>query len=184
MLNWDEMAVVGRIARVHGLRGQMILNLESDFPEARFHPGAELFVMRDAGVEPLTLTSVRFHGKRPVIGVAGIETIDAAEGLTGLELRVPADQLASLPVGMYYRHDLVGCRVETRRGDLVGIVREVEGTLQGSRLVVAAEGGDVLIPLVSAICTGIDPVAKRIVVDPPEGLLELNVGRRAKPDLP
>ena len=171
---WDEMAVVGRIARAHGNRGQVILNLETDFPEARFSPGAELFVTRGDRVERLTLTSVRFHAGRPVVGVAGIESMDAAEALAGLELRVPVVQLASLPKGMFYRHDLVGCRVETRRGDTVGIVREVEGTLDGSRLVVAGEGGEVLIPLASEICTAVDPAAKRIVIDPPEGLLELN----------
>ena len=176
------MAIVGRIARAHGNRGQVILNLETDFPEARFHPGAELFVMRGAGVEPLTLTSVRFHGERPVIGVAGVESMDAAEALAGLELRVPADQLVSLPEGMFYRHDLVGCRVETRLGDPIGVVSEVEGTLGGSRLVVVGAAGEVLIPLASEICTAIDPAAKRIVVDPPEGLLDLNVGRRRKPD--
>ncbi|PYR32901.1 MAG: ribosome maturation factor RimM [Acidobacteria bacterium] len=177
------MAVVGRIARAHGNRGHVILNLETDFPEARFHPGAELFVMRGAGVEPLTLTSVRFHGERPIIGVAGVESIDAAEALAGLELRVPADQLASLPEGMFYRHDLVGCRVETRLGDPVGVVSEVEGTLGGSRLVVAGAAGEVLIPFAAEICTAIDPAAKRIVVDPPDGLLDLNVGRRMKPDV-
>ena len=171
---WDEMAVVGRIARAHGNRGQVILNLETDFPEARFCPGAELFVMRGTGVERLTLTSVRFHGGRPIVGVAGVESMDAAEALAGLELRVPVDQLASLPEGMFYRHDLVGCRVETRGGDPVGVVREVEGTLGDSRLVVAGGGGEVLIPLASEICTAIDPAAKRIVIDPPEGLLELN----------
>ena len=171
---WDEMAVVGRIARAHGNRGQVILNLETDLPETRFFPGAELFVTRGDRVERLTLTSVRFHAGRPVVGVAGIESMDAAEALAGLELRVPVVQLASLPKGMFYRHDLVGCRVETRRGDTVGIVREVEGTLDGSRLVVAGEGGEVLIPLASDICTAVDPAAKRIVIDPPEGLLEFN----------
>ena len=177
------MAVVGRIARAHGNRGQVILNLETDFPEARFHPGAELFVMRGAGVEPLTLTSVRFHGERPIIGVAGVESIDAAEALAGLELRVPADQLASLPEGTFYRHDLVGCHVETRLGVAVGVVSEVEGTLGGSRLVVAGAAGEVLIPFAAEICTAIDPAAKRIVVDPPDGLLDLNVGRPMKPDV-
>ena len=171
---WDEMAVVGRIARAHGNRGQVILNLETDFPEARFYPGAELFITRGEGVEPVTLTSVRFHGGRPVVDIAGVESMDAAEALAGLELRVPADHLASLPQGMFYRHDLVGCRVETRGGDSVGVVREVEGTLNGSRLVVAGASGDVLIPLASEICTAIEPAARRIVIDPPEGLLELN----------
>jgi 16S rRNA processing protein RimM len=87
---------------------------------------------------------------------------------------VPVERLAPLPEGTFYRHDLIGCRVETPGGEVVGTVEEVEGSLTGSRLVVAAERGEVLIPLVAAICTTVDPAGKRIIVDPPEGLLNLN----------
>jgi 16S rRNA processing protein RimM len=168
------MALVGRIARAHGNRGQVIVNLDTDFPDERFRPGAELFTMRDGVVDTLTLTAVRFQGGRPVVGVAGVETMDAAERLAGLELRIPAEQLAALPPGTFYHHDLVGCRVETGSGAPVGVVERVEGTLGGSRLVVAGASGEILIPLVVGICTTIDVDAKRIVIDPPEGLLELN----------
>jgi 16S rRNA processing protein RimM len=171
---WDEMAAVGRIARAHGIRGQVIVNLHTDFPEDRFHPGAELFIERNGAAHGLTLTSVRFQRDRPVVGIAGIETMNEAEALAGQELRVPVDRLAPLPPGTFYRHDLIGCRVDTVAGEAVGTVEDVEGTLTGSRLVVAAERGEVLIPLVAAICATIDPVAKRIIIDPPEGLLELN----------
>lgn len=171
---WEEMAVVGRIARAHGNRGQVIVNLDTDFPDKRFHPGAELFINRGGVVQPMTLTSVRFHRERPVIGIIGVETIDAAEALAGHELRVPRDRLAALPSGTFYRHDLIGCRVETTAGLPVGVVDEVEGTMGGSRLVVAAAGGEVLIPLASEICTTIDVANKRIVVEAPEGLLDLN----------
>src|SRR3979490_312803 len=93
---WDGMALVGRIARAHGLRGQVILNLETDFPEERFQPGAELFIERKGRVEPLTITSVRFQRERPVVGWCGVDTVDAAEALAGHELRVPVERLAAL----------------------------------------------------------------------------------------
>src|SRR6266849_6677587 len=173
-MNWDEMAVVGRIARAHGNRGQVIVNLDTDFPEERFRPGAELFTMRDGVMDTLTLTAARFQGGRPVVGISGVDTIDAAERLAGLELRIPAERLAALPSGTFYHHDLVGCRVETDGGVAVGVVEGVEGTLHGSRLVVAGTGGKILIPLAVEICTTIDVGAKRIVIDPPEGLLDLN----------
>ncbi len=176
---WDEMAVVGRIARAHGLRGQVIVNPETDFPDDRFQPGAELFIERGGRIEALTVTTARFHRERPVIGIAGVETMNDAETLAGLELRVPIERLAVLPPDTFYRHDLIGCRVETRDGRDVGIVRDVEGTLTGSRLVVAGAGGDVLIPLVAPICTLVDPAGKRIVLDPPEGLIEVNEVRAA-----
>src|ERR671930_560376 len=116
-MNWDEMALVGRIARAHGIRGQVVVNPETDFPDARFRPGAELFVERNGRVQGLRLTSVRFQHDRPVIGIEGVETIDDAEQFAGCELRVPVADLAQLPQGTFYRHDLIGCRVETAEGD-------------------------------------------------------------------
>ncbi len=110
------MALVGRIARAHGIRGQVIVNPETDFPEERFQPGAELFIERDGRIEALTVTSARFHGERPVIGIDGVETMNDAETLAGRELRVPVERLAALPAGTFYRHDLDRLRVETRDG--------------------------------------------------------------------
>ena len=179
MAEWDEMAVVARIARAHGIRGQVIVNAETDFPEERFQPGVELFVNRSGRAEPITVTTVRFQRERPVLGLSGIDDMNAATALAGLELRVPVDRLATLPANAFYRHDLVGSIVVTRAGRVVGSVTGVEGTMAGSRLVVSADGGEVLVPLAADICTEIDPAAKRIVIDPPEGLLELNERRRS-----
>jgi 16S rRNA processing protein RimM len=179
---WEDMAIVGRIARTHGLRGELIVNVETDFPEERFQPGAELFIARGVDMEPLTLTSVRFHQGRPIVAVAGFDGIDVAQPLTGLELRIPAERLVPLPAGMFYRHDLIGWRVETSAGQAVGIVKGVDGTAGVSRLVVASGDDEILIPFASEICTAIDKDGKRIVIAPPEGLLELNVNRKAHKD--
>ena len=168
------MAVVGRIARAHGIRGQVIVNLETDFPQERFRPGAELFVNRSGRIEALTITTVRFQHERPVIGIQGIDDMDAAIELAGIELRVPVDRLAALAEGMFYRHDLIGCTVETNTAERVGTITDVEGTLGGSRLVIETPRGELLIPLAAEICTTIDPAARRIVITPPAGLLELN----------
>jgi 16S rRNA processing protein RimM len=170
------MALVGRIARAHGNRGQVIVNPETDFPEERFQPGAALFIERRGTVEALTIATARFQGGRPVVGLTGVETMNDAQALAGLELRVPVETLRTLPDGTFYRHDLIGCRVETSSGAPVGIVEDVEGGAGGSRLIVTDAGGrgEVQIPLVADICPVIDPVAKRIVIDPPEGLLEAN----------
>ncbi len=87
---------------------------------------------------------------------------------------MPRDALAALPQNVFYRHDLIGCRVETTSGETVGVVSNVEGTMAGSRLVVDGAGGEILIPLAAEICREINPAAKRIVIDPPEGLIALN----------
>jgi 16S rRNA processing protein RimM len=174
-MDWNAMAVVGRIARAHGIRGQVIVNLETDFPDERFTPGATMYTERSGALTPLTLTTVRFQNGRPVIGVEGVETMSEAEQLAGLQLRVPLEQLARLPEDTFYHHDLVGCQVMTQDGQNVGMVEGVEGTFEGSRLVVSGARGEILIPLAKDICRTIDVAGKRIVIDPPDGLLDLNV---------
>jgi len=171
---WDEMITVGRVARTHGNRGQVIVNLETDFPHDRFRTGAVLYVVRGGTPAPLTVTAVRFHQGRPVIGLEGVDSMTAAEALAGVELRVPAEALHPLPDAVFYRHDLVGCDVRTVEGLAVGTVAAVEGPLERSRLVVRGPLGEVLIPLVAEICVRVAPADRLIEIRPPDGLLELN----------
>ena len=108
------MAVVGRIARAHGNRGQVIVDPETDFPDERFKPGSVLQIRKGDLTESLTIESVRFHRGRPIIGLAGVGTMDAAEALAGCDLRVSPDALQPLPAGSFYHHDLIECLVVTR----------------------------------------------------------------------
>ena len=174
MADWDEMALVGRIVRPHGLRGDVVVHPETDFVEERFRAGASLWTRSARGDEQLTIVTARVQGARPVLRFEGVATIEQAEGLVGLELRVPADTLQPLGEGIYYLHQLEGCRVVTRGGEEVGTVRKVDGGIGGSHLVVDGRRGEVLVPLATEICAEIDVAAKRIVIEPPEGLLDLN----------
>jgi 16S rRNA processing protein RimM len=180
MQAWDDLVVVARVARPHGRRGEVILNLETDFPEQRFATGNRLMVRRGAEAEALVVRSVWFMKARPVVGFEGFESIDDAETLAGRELRIPADELADLPPGMFYHHDLVGCRVETAGGELVGEVVAVDGSGEASRLVVETPRGEELIPLVSDMVPVVEPQARRIVIAAPEGLLGLNETARSR----
>ncbi len=168
------MAVVGWIARAQGSRGEVIVDPETDFAEQRFRPGATLFARRGDRVDRLEVISLRFHRGRPIIGVSGVIDIDDAEALAGSELRVPRGLLQKLGDGQYYHHDLVGCRVQTLSGEVIGVVKAVEGHAGVSRLVVDGPAGEVLVPFAREICTSIDPAGAMIVIDPPEGLLDLN----------
>lgn len=177
--SWEDMVVVGVVARSHGNRGQVIVNLETDFAEARFREGATLFAKRGAGaVSPLRITSVRFQQGRPILEVEGVTSIDEANRLAGAELRIPAGEQGTLPAGTFYHHQLIGCAAITAGGESIGKVVRVEGEGAASRLVVQGRRGEVLIPLADEICM-VDVDAKRIVVTPPEGLLELNGDWRA-----
>ena len=177
--DWDDLVLVGRIARAQGNRGEVVVNSETDFPQDRFRAGAHFFINRARGVEVVTARAVRFHLGRPVLALAGVETISAAEELAGGELRIPADTLVPLPPGTFYRHELVGCRVRTGAGEAVGAVKAVEGSREGSRLIVDGPRGEILVPLADSICRVVDPRAGEIVIEPPDGLLEVNAPARA-----
>jgi len=116
---------------------------------------------------------VRFQQGRPIVGFSGMGSITEAERLAGCELRVPESDQGRLPEGTYYHHQLIGCEVETRSGDRIGRVVAVQGGGDATRLVVRGTRTEVLIPLVQEICA-IDIEAQRIVISPPEGLLEVN----------
>lgn len=168
------MVLVGRIARPQGHRGQVIVNPATDFPDARFSEGAILHTWRDGQVTTFTVTARRMHQGRPVLSLAGVETMSDAERLAGLELRIPESLLTPLPEGTYYEHDLVGCALVTTDGRHVGTVRAVEGGGGMSRLVAGSGRGEIQVPLVHGICVTIDVDRKQIVIDPPEGLLDVN----------
>jgi 16S rRNA processing protein RimM len=167
-----DLILIGRVARAHGNKGHVIVNLDTDFAEQRFRAGEVVLV----GVEAraLRIQEVRFHQGRPIIALEGIGTMNDAEDLAGAELKVPAASLEGLPEGTFYHHDLIGCEVRDTADREVGRVTAVEGTMELSRLVVEGARGEILIPLVADICTSIDVPARRIVVNPPEGLIELN----------
>jgi 16S rRNA processing protein RimM len=174
-----DLVLIGRVARAHGNKGQVIVNLDTDFPDERFRAGAVVLVGPDA--RPFTIGHVRFHQGRPVVALVGIDTMNEAEALAGAELKVPAGASDALPAGTFYHYDLIGCLVTNTAGQAIGDVTAVEGTMEMSRLVVAGTRGEVLIPLVADICVEVDPAARRIVVNPPDGLLELNAELRSEP---
>jgi 16S rRNA processing protein RimM len=171
---WDDMVLVGVIARTHGIKGEVILNSHTDFPELRFRAGARLYNRQGAGpVTTLEIASVRIQQGRPIVGLVGFASIGDAERLAGSELRVPESEQHLLPDGTYYHHQLIGCEVVTEAGESVGRVTAVEGDGAATRLVVRGPRAEVLIPLADEICR-IDIAARQIVITPPEGLLDVN----------
>jgi 16S rRNA processing protein RimM len=126
----------------------------------------------------LEIESVQTYGRRLAIKFRGIDDPEAAQALVGLDLLLPESGLASLPEGSFYTHELVGMRVVTRDGVIVGTVVRVLDTGGAAALLAVAppSGGtaqeEILIPAAQSICVAFDRAARTITVDPPEGLLE------------
>ena len=171
---WDDLVLVGRIARPHGIRGHVFVNPETDFVDERFVAGAVFYTSTERGVEPLTLAAARLQNGRPVVAFEGVTSIEAVEPLVGRELRVPEDSLPQLDRGTYYHHQLVGCEVEATSGERVGTVARVDGGIGGTLLTIAGPRGEVLVPFATDICVDVDVEQRRIRIEAPPGLLELN----------
>ena len=149
---------VGRIARPHGVRGEVIVELLSNRPEIRLAPGSQL--VTDEGV--LEVQSAAAHQHRWIVSFAGVDGRAAAERLRGVVLRAePLEEAGTLWV-----HDLVGCRVVTTDGRSVGTIEAVQPSPASDLLVLSDER---LVPMTFVVETS----AGQVVIDPPEGLLEL-----------
>ena len=176
---------VGRIGRAHGVRGDVVVGVRTDEPELRFAPGSRLDT-DPVGAGPLTVAGYRWHSGDLLVRFTGISDRDAAAELGGTWLLVDSAALGALDDPDEFRDgDLVGLSVRTVDGTVVGTVADV---LHHGQDVLAidpagAAGGaggagaraeQILIPFVKAIVPEVDVAAGVLVIDPPEGLLNLH----------
>jgi 16S rRNA processing protein RimM len=166
---------IAHIVRYWGNKGEVTADLLTDFPE-RFGDVAAVTLRRGGDERAADLDGYRFHKGRVLLKFAGVDSISDAERLAGYDVLVPEEQLYELPEGedVYYTFQLGGCAVETTSGEPVGTVSGVLNTVGGDLLSVKRPGRDeALIPFVDEICVDVDLDARRILIDPPEGLLDL-----------
>lgn len=174
----ERYIAIAEVDRVRGLAGEVVVTVHAD-DAARMARLPAVFIQEaGGGYREVAIEGVkRLHG-RAVLKLAGYGTPEAARALVGKELFIPPEASTPAPEGQYYAYQLLGLRVRRADGTGVGTVREILRQAGQSLLVVEGPGGEVLIPLVGAICTEIDPEGGTITVDPPEGLLELNAPGR------
>lgn len=163
---WITIAALGR---ARGNKGEVLALPLSSHLE-RFDGLQEVFLFGSG--ERYEVENLWWHDGRLVLKFKGIDSISQAELLTGAEVRVPQDKGIQLEAGEYFQADLVGCEViERATGERVGVVASFLET-GGPGLLDLGE--DLLIPFARSICVEIDPAAKRILVDLPDGLKEIN----------
>lgn len=165
------------LARPWGNRGALIADLRTDRPgrleELRrvflIHPGS------DAEAAPAEIEYVRPHGRRVIVKLRGVDSIRQAETLAGAAVCVPLSERPPAPEGEYYTADLLGCQVIEREGRVLGVVTDWIET-GGTPLLEVQTGAKepLLVPFARFICVEIQPERRRIVVELPEGLEELN----------
>lgn len=169
----SELVVIARAVKARGLKGEVVADLLTDFPE-RFEDVEELVLVSPTGERTvLELEDYWFQNNRVILKLAGYNDVDAAKQLVGFEFAVPEQDRVPLPEDHYYDWELEGCEVKVGNA-VIGKVSSVLRTGGAEILVITDEkGSERLIPLADSIVVEIDTAAKTIVVDPPEGLLEL-----------
>jgi 16S rRNA processing protein RimM len=161
--------VVGRIGREHGVLGEATIDVQTDDPDLRFKVGSKLTL--DSGQE-LTIKSSRWHNQILLLGFEGVNDRNQIEALRDQLISSQVD-LSALAPGEYHYQQLIGCQVYLQNNDLVGQVSEVVKLPGQDLLSVDKNGSQVLIPMVKQIIISIDVLEKKIVVNPPEGLLDV-----------
>lgn len=168
--------VVGRVVKAHGISGEVVVDVRTDEPDARFIPGARLRGFKRGGAQrEFVIDSVREHGSRLLVRLAGIGDRNAADDVRGTVFLVSTDELPPIEdPDEFYDHQLEGLRVHTVDGTAVGTVTEVLHTAAGELLSVKTpEGAELLVPFVSAIVTAVSLAEGTVEIDPPDGLLNI-----------
>ena len=193
----QKFVTVARILRARGNKGEVAAELLTDFPE-RLPEIKEMFLRAESGARRGVVLREfwvdRNHPGKAVFHFEGIDSINDAEKLRGLEVQIPFEQRAEVPSRSFFVTDLIGCSVFEIAATaspmssspcslaeapvLLGKVRDVyfpgEGQPGTPLLAVDTSRGEVLVPLAEDICTMIEITARRIEVKLPEGLRDLN----------
>jgi 16S rRNA processing protein RimM len=174
----SDTVVVGRIGRPHGVRGLVTVEVRTDDPDLRFAPGTAL-ITEPPERGPLTVVDKRWHSGTLLLQLADpaggvFSTREAVDTVRNTLLLVPVADLPEIEEpDSYYDHQLVGLAARLPDGTVIGEVTGVHHEAQDLLVIRRPGAPDALIPFVSAIVPSVDVAGGFLVVDPPEGLLEL-----------
>jgi 16S rRNA processing protein RimM len=168
----EELVAIARLARTRGLRGELVADVLTDFPERFDDLKNVTAILPDGKRQQLKIENFWFQKNRVILKFESFNSIELAETLINAEICVPESEAVELEEDEFYDWQLEGCKVETLEGEPIGTVKEVMRTGGTENLVVTGETKDYLIPFAETICTEVDVEQKLIRVDLPEGLLE------------
>jgi len=169
-----DWLIVGRVGKPHGVHGDVLVEIDTDFPE-RLQDDVEFGLGEESGpVESHRVFRVRYHKHCWLLSVQGIRDRNSVESWRGRYIFLPKLAREDLPEGFFYQHELVGLTAVTTSGESCGEITEVLPEGGQTRLVVRRGGVEFLVPYVPEIVVRVDLDAGNIVLDPPLGLLDDN----------
>lgn len=164
-----EPLIIGWITRPHGVRGELKVRPDTDFPE-RFDHLRQVLILERGGPRAVAVESVRRQDTAVLMKLAGVDDLDAARALAGKPVAVPWEERMPLPDGSFYVWQVVGLSVRTTAGEVLGKIAEVFRTGSNDVYRVTGDQGEVFIPATREVVRAVDIERGEIVVDLPEGL--------------
>jgi 16S rRNA processing protein RimM len=172
-MNSEELVAIANITKPRGLRGEVVADILTDFPE-RFDNLEKVFEIDGKGrISEIELEKFFFQKNRIVLKFREYNSIEEAEHLRNVEICIPESETVELEEDEFYDWELETCQVRTVDGENIGRVKEIFRAGENINLVVEDGDKDYMIPFVEAICPKVDIENKLIEVDLPEGILEL-----------
>jgi len=166
-----EMVTVARIVTCHGVKGEVKVRLETDFPD-RFQPGQSYLLLPPRGVDlprrTVRIESIRPHQKTLLFKLEGVDNRAAAAALRGWTMVVTAKELIPLPAGHFYLFQLEGLEAQDEAGNLLGRVSRVLTGTGNDVYVIEGESGEILVPAHHEFVLSIDLDAGTMIIRPPQ----------------
>ncbi len=162
-----QLLAVGRVVRPHGVRGELLVDTLTDFPE---HLSEVTTVYLGDAAEPHPLAAVRLNRYQLILRLGDCADRDCAEQYRRQVVQIVAEAAAPLPPGHYYHHQLIGCRIVSDEGEDLGELVDVLETGANDVYVVSTPNGELLLPAISSVILNIDIEARRITAHLLEGL--------------
>jgi len=167
-----EWLIVGRVRKPHGVHGDVLVKILTDFPE-RLQEGVEFGRGPEDGPSVFhEVHRVRYHKRSWLLSVKGLRDCDAVQGWRGEFLFLPEQALDELPEGYYYEHHLVGLDCRSPSGEELGSVVGVDSEAIQTRLLIRRGRREFLVPYVPEIVTAVDLEGGTVTIDAPVGLLD------------
>jgi 16S rRNA processing protein rimM len=165
---------VGKIVNTHSLKGEVKVISSTDFEEQRFEKGTELLITRgNQVVKEVTVESYRTHRNNLLVKFVGIDSIEEAEKLKNLQIKIDSENIGELEENEYYFHEIIGCEVFDENGKSLGEISEILTPGANDVWVIKTQNGkEILIPYIEDVVKKIDVENKKIDIEVMEGLID------------
>lgn len=165
---------VGKIVNTHSLKGEVKVISSTDFEEQRFEKGTGLLITRgNQVVKEVTVESYRTHKNNLLVKFVGIDSIEEAEKLKNLQIKIDSDNIGELEENEFYFHEIIGCEVFDENGKSLGEISEILTPGANDVWVIKSQNGkEILIPYIEDVVKKIDVENKKIDIEVMEGLID------------